>query len=139
MLRKSFEGRWFANTTVYFTSAETRESIEEFQTVELEIKKIAEKSYLCIFTQIFPPPASSVIKTNQFVCVATQSTENDLLLQSGTSGLNNFYLKDDSEEKHAESCCKGEILYTSFSDSVKIDGVLIGWLSGAQKYTRILF
>ena len=134
MSKKNFEGRWFANTTVNFTSAETRETVEEFQIVELEIKKIATESYLCIFTQIFPPPVTSVIKSSQFVCVATQSTENKFLIQSGTSGLNNFYFKTDLDD---ESCCEQEVLYSSFSDSAKKDGILIGWLSGAQKYTRI--
>ncbi len=138
MLKKNFEGRWFANTTLNFTSAETRETIEEFQIVELEIKKIANECYLCVFTQIYPPPSSSVINDNQFVCVATQSTENKYLIQSGSSsGLNNFYFRNDSEEEHDESCCKEEVLYTSFSDSIIENGVLLGWISGAQKYTRI--
>ena len=137
MLKKNFEGRWMANTTVNFTSVETRETIEEFQIVELEIKKIADENFLCIFTQIFPPPASSVIKTSQFVCVGTQSTENKFLIQSGTGGLNSFYFKTDSKQINDESCCKEEVLNTSFSDSVHKDGVLTGWISGVQKYTRI--
>ena len=137
MSKKNFEGRWLANTTLNFTSAETRETVEEFQIVELEIKKITDQAFLCVFTQIFPPPASSVIKTNQFVCVATQSTENKFLIQSGTAGLNNFYFKSDSEETHDGSCCEEEVLNTSFSDSIRKDGILIGWISGSQKYTRI--
>jgi hypothetical protein len=137
MLKKNFEGRWMANTTVHFTSAETRETIEEFQIVELEIKKIADQSYLCIFTQIYPSTTSSVIKNNQFVCVATQTTDNKYLLQSGTSGLNNFYFKTDSEKKHIDTCCEEDVLYTTFNDSVRNNRVVIGWISGAQKYTRI--
>ena len=137
MSKKNFEGRWLANTTLNFTSAETRETVVEFQIVELEIKKIATESYLCVFTQIFPPPVSSVIKTNQFVCVASQPTENKFFIQSGTSGLNNFYFKSDSEETHDESCCEEEVLYTSLSATINKDGVLSGWISGAQKYTRI--
>ena len=34
MLKKNFEGRWMANTTVHFTSLDTRETIEEFLDID---------------------------------------------------------------------------------------------------------
>jgi hypothetical protein len=141
MLKKNFEGRWLSNGIIYFTSAATRETVEEFQIVELEIKKIAEQIYLCVFTQIYPPIANnSVSNSNQFVCVGTQSTENKYLLQSGTGGLNTFYFKtdtdSDSNSTHDESCCKEEVLYTTFNDNYITD-VFKGWISGSLKFNRI--
>lgn len=130
---KDFVGKWIANTSVFFTPSDpVKATVEEFQIVELEITKIADQDFKCIFTQIYPPSTSSVINSNKFVCVATQTTENRFLIQGASSGgLNTFYFKNDLEE-HNESCCKEEVLYTTFSTSIP-DGLL----SGVQRYSRI--
>jgi hypothetical protein len=131
-ISKNFEGRWISNTTVYFTSLETKITVEEFQIVELEIKKIDDQIYLCTFTQIYPPITGSVINSNQFNCVAVQSTENKLLLQSGTDGLNTFYFKNEPKCKEEE-----EVLFTTLSKSITTNSKVNGFLSGVQKYNRI--
>jgi len=79
--------------------------------------------YYCLFTQLFPPPSSSVITDSQFACVVTQSTENKFLLSGlGDGGFNTFYFNtlDDDDDN----------LYSTF-------GLSDGFLSGAQTYKRI--
>jgi len=118
----NFEGNWEGTPNVAYTAADGTTTIEA-QIVTLEIKKIYDKGYYCLFTQIYPPPSSSLITESQFACVVTQSSENKYLL-SGFSdgGLNTFYFKTLNNDDN---------LYTSFSLS---DGD--GFLSGAQTYKR---
>ena len=118
----NFEGNWEGTPNVAYTAADGTTIIEE-QIVTLVIKNIYPGGYYCLFTQIYPPPSSSVITDNQFATVVTQSSENKYLL-SGLSdgGLNTFYFTTNNDDDN---------LHHSFGLS---DGD--GFLSGVQTYKR---
>jgi hypothetical protein len=83
--QKDFEGVYEGYGIVYFISLKTGEAKEVYQNILLEVNKISDEVYFITFTELSPIP------NLKFSCVATQSTENKLLLQSNTSGINSFY------------------------------------------------
>jgi len=103
MGKKIFEGVWVGHGKVYYTTLypNMENKIDEVREhIQLEIKKITDQIYFISIIRDIP------LKNIIFNCVCTQSTENKLLLQSSTSGLNNFYFIK-------EEC--GEILHVNWT------------------------
>jgi hypothetical protein len=89
---KGFEGTWFKKDVSLFNTVilpcGKSETTEIKQDILLDIKKISDEIYLAQFNNLLIP------NNTAFNCVATQSTENPNLIQSGTNGLNSFYFKN---------------------------------------------
>lgn len=95
MCEKNFEGVWSSIGKVYYTDLtpnSENESIYVDQYIILKINKIDNNIYFISFIDKNKPT------NNIFNCTATQSTENKWLLQSSTSGLDNFYFTEHDSE-----------------------------------------
>ena len=87
----NFEGVWLGTGIVYYTildNSNPSNTVGVEQTILLTVSKIANQIYYVIFNQ----------NNSIYNCVATQSTDNKLLLQSATGGLDNFYFTTNPNE-----------------------------------------
>jgi hypothetical protein len=127
-IRPEFAGKYEGTVTV--NSTLNGVNTVEDQIVLLEIKKIYDTGYLCVFTQVYPPVQGSVVldlDANKFTCVVNKSTESDWLMQGvSTGGLNSMYFKSNDVNT----------LYSSFSTSFEVDSGRI-FLSGTQTFKRV--
>jgi len=84
----NFEGNWLGRGFVCYTILDNNNPTNTVivdSTIILTVRKIIDNTYYIIFNN----------NNKIFNCVATQSTENKLLLQSATGGLDSFYFTTD--------------------------------------------
>ena len=127
---KGFVGSWYANDVSVYTTAflpcrnevvfESNEVVfESKENVFLEIKEIAPNVYLASFNNLLN------LDLSPFRCIATPTSMVDTI-QSGTSGYDCFYFKD-QDYSH---------LYVSYNFT-NSDGTLVGASYKLERIGRV--